>query len=111
MAKRNIGVFKHRLPGFSFRVAAGLLLAATQPSVMAADPVATVTAPKAAKTAEAKSATATPDFIPLGTSAFGPNGHGSYAWFVDSRNQQVVMCQVHNPQSAIECKRSPLPAP
>lgn len=51
------------------------------------------------------------DYVALGTSAFGNNGHGSYAWFVDVKTKQVVMCLVHNPQSAIECKRAPLPAP
>ncbi|MFN4289719.1 MAG: hypothetical protein ACK4E7_02425 [Permianibacter sp.] len=63
-----------------------------------------------AKAPERTAATDKADYVALGTSAFGPNGHGAYAWFVDVKNQQVVMCLVHNPQSDIECKRSPLPA-
>ena len=61
-----------------------------------------------AKAPERNAASGNADYVPLGTSAFGPNGHGAYAWFVDAKNQQVVMCLVHNPQSDIECKRSPL---
>lgn len=45
----------------------------------------------------------------LGTSAFGPNNHGSYTWFIDTANKQVVMCLVHNPQAPIECKRTAIP--
>lgn len=63
-----------------------------------------------AKVPERSTASGNADYVPLGTSAFGPNGHGVYAWFVDVKNQQVMMCLVHNPQSDIECKRSPLPA-
>jgi len=56
-------------------------------------------------------ALAAADYVPLGTASFGPNGHGSYAWFIEVKTQQVVMCLVHNPQAPIECKRAPLPPP
>lgn len=59
----------------------------------------------------AKAAPASAEYVPLGTASFGPNGHGSYAWFVEVKTKQVVMCLVHNPQAPIECKRTPLPAP
>ena len=74
-------------------------------SLQAANP------PAKAPDRNAANASANADYVALGTSAFGPNGHGAYAWFVDVKNQQVVMCLVHNPQSDVECKRSPLPAP
>lgn len=59
----------------------------------------------------ANAATTSAEYVPLGTASFGPNGHGSYAWFVEVKTKQVVMCLVHNPQAPIECKRTPLPAP
>ena len=74
-------------------------------SLQAANP------PAKAPDRNAANASANADYVALGTSAFGPNGHGACAWFVDVKNQQVVMCLVHNPQSDVECKRSPLPAP
>lgn len=78
-----------------------LWLSVLTPAAQAANPP---TPNPSASKADANAA-----YIPLGTSAFGPNGHGAYAWFVDAKNQQVVMCLVHNPQSEIECKRAPLP--
>lgn len=49
------------------------------------------------------------EYVPLGTTSFGPNGHGSYMWFIEAKTKQVVVCLVHNPQSPIECKRAPIP--
>lgn len=83
------------------------LLAATSAVVSAANPPV---ASSPAASAPARAPVTEPAYVPLGTSPFGPNGHGSYAWFIEVKSKQVVMCLVHNPQSPIECKRAPLPA-
>lgn len=57
----------------------------------------------------AKAPAGTAEYVPLGTTSFGPNGHGSYMWFIEAKTKQVVVCLVHNPQSPIECKRAPIP--
>ncbi len=80
---------------------AGWLLTATV-STMAANPPAS---PEAANATGSRVG-----YVPLGSTPFGPNGHGSYTWFLDAERGEVVMCLVHNPQTPIECKRAPMPA-
>ncbi len=57
----------------------------------------------------AKALAGAAEYVPLGTTSFGPNGHGSYMWFIEAKTKQVMVCLVHNPQSPIECKRAPIP--
>ncbi|NQD35510.1 hypothetical protein HPT27_00650 [Permianibacter sp. IMCC34836] len=98
------------------RAAAAMLLAAAvvvgQPA-LAANPPANpqAQAPNNAANPANSTNAATAEYVPLGTASFGPNDHGSYAWFIEVKTRQVVMCLVHNPQSAIECKRLPIPPP
>lgn len=93
------------------RAAVAILLASSVvfgPATVAANPPAGANNPASS----AKAATAeTAEYVPLGTASFGPNDHGSYAWFIEVKTRQVVMCLVHNPQSPIECKRAPMPPP
>lgn len=86
----------------SFKPLLASLLLTAAVSAMAANPPAS---PEAANATGSRTG-----YVPLGSTPFGPNGHGSYTWFVDAERGDVVMCLVHNPQTPIECKRAPMPA-